>query len=399
MDREEQERMEQEERLARKKELREAQMKRKKQEEQIMIGGGIILLAVIALVIVLAVRSCNQKKDPDSKENPKKTETTLESDSQSESADPSSEQESDAQESQSEAAASEDSTEGAENTEAETPGVVIPPADPNAETTAATEAPTEATEAATGANEPYPETNWDLTTLDATPVYFGYAPENRDPETHIPTDWAWYESQWGQFNVDWIQDTSQNIIYLTMDEGYPNEYTNTILDILSEKNVKACFFLTQMFLDGGEQSEQQIRRMIEDGHVLGNHTVTHRSMPSLSIEEQTAEITTINNNVRDRFGYELRLFRFPEGIYSSQCLGLVDNLGMKTCFWSYAYNDYSEEQPPVEESLQKAIDGLHPGAVYLLHANSSTNTAFLAQWIDEARARGFEFGIYPQTAN
>ena len=154
-----------------------------------------------------------------------------------------------------------------------------------------------------------------------------------------------------------------------------------------------------MFLDGGESSYAQIRRMIELGCVLGNHTCTHPAMPELSIEEQTEEIMGVHNIVKDEFDYDLKLFRFPQGKYSAQSLGLVDNLGYKTCFWSYAYNDYSDEQPPVQESYEKAVAALHPGAIYLLHANSSTNTAFLADWIDAARAAGFEFGVYPLTAN
>ncbi len=384
MDREERDRREIEERAARKKEQREAQMKKKKQEEQMMIGGGIILLAVLVLIIVLVARGCRSRKDPANPANTSETgqvsADSTEKDRDTETLQPETPQVSEEPDAASQSADTQPSGDPSGNTDAPQ----TPSSDPV----------TPATQAAD-----YPQTNWDLNTLDNTPVYFGYAEVNRDPVTHIPTDWAWYESKWGQFNVDWIQDTSQNIIYLTMDEGYPNEYTSTILDILAEKNVKACFFLTQMFLDGGEQSDAQIRRMINEGHVIGSHTVHHKSMPSLSIEEQTSEIVTVNNTIRERFGYEVKLFRFPEGVYSDRCLGLVDNLGLKTCFWSYAYNDYSEEQPPVEESLQKAIDALHPGAVYLLHANSSTNTAFLSRWIDAARAQGFEFGVYPLTAN
>ena len=388
MDREEQDRREIEERRARKKALHEAQMKKKKQEEQMMIGGGVILLAVLVLIIVLVARGCRSRKDPQNPAYQSQTETA-ETAQNTDSGDPVNPE---TQAPESPQASSDPETQ-------ENPQTL--PEEPSQEDTAPESSETPAATPVTPDTQAadYPQTNWDLNALDNTPVNFGYAVENRDPVTHIPTDWAWYESKWGQFNVDWIQDTSQNIIYLTMDEGFPNEYTTTILDILAEKNVKACFFITQMFLDGGEQSAQQIRRMINEGHVLGNHTVHHKNMPSLSIEEQTSEIVTVNQQLKDQFGIDCKLFRFPEGVYSDRSLGLVDNLGMKTCFWSYAYNDYSEEQPPVEESLQKAIDALHPGAVYLLHANSSTNTAFLARWIDAARAQGFEFGVYPLTAN
>ena len=243
--------------------------------------------------------------------------------------------------------------------------------------------------------EETPDMQWDLWSLPTDTIPYGYVRENRD-ESNVPTDMFWYESQWGRFNVDWIQDTSQNVIYLTMDDGFANDTTAQILDTLKEKDVKAVFFLTKNFVDG---MPEIVQRMIDEGHQIGNHTCTHPRMPEISIEEQTAEITGLQDQMRDQFGYEMKYFRFPEGAFSEQSLGLVNNLGLKAVFWSYAYNDYSEEQPPVWESLQKALGELHPGAVYLLHASSSTNAAFLADFIDECRNRGFEFGVYPDTPN
>ncbi len=236
---------------------------------------------------------------------------------------------------------------------------------------------------------------WDLDALPNDLIPYGYVRENRN-EANVPTDMFWYESQWGQYNVDWIQDTQQNVIYLTMDDGFPNETTAVILDILKEKDVKAVFFLTKQFVDG---MPEIVQRMIDEGHQIGNHTCNHPTMPDISVEEQTAEIMDLQDQLREQFGYEMKYFRFPEGAFSERSLGLVDNLGLKTVFWSYAYNDYSEEQPPVEESFQLAVSELHPGAIYLLHANSSTNAAFLADWIDTCRSMGFEFGEYPDAAN
>ena len=239
------------------------------------------------------------------------------------------------------------------------------------------------------------DTTWNLDDLDNEPVNFGYAQANRD-ENNVPTDWEWYESKWGQFNVDWIQDTSKKIIYLTMDEGFENDTTAGILDVLKEKGVKATFFLTKYFTD---EMPEMIQRMIDEGHQLGNHTCTHPNMPNLSIEEQTDQVMTLQNMIKDQFGYDMKYFRYPEGVYSNQSLGLINNLGLKVVFWSYAYNDYSDEQPPVDESLAKAVDAVHPGAIYLLHASSTTNAAFLADFIDQCRDRGYEFGIYPDSAN
>ncbi len=233
---------------------------------------------------------------------------------------------------------------------------------------------------------------WDLESLDNEAVSFGYSNDNRD-ENNIPTDWAWYESKWGQFDVDWIQDTSDRTIYLTMDEGFGNDNTIKILDTLAEKGVPATFFLTKYFAD---ERPELVQRMLDEGHQLGNHTCTHPNMPSIGVESETDQIMTLHNQIKDQFGYEMKLFRFPEGVYSNQSLGLVNNLGYKAVFWTYAYVDYNEDdQPPVDESLQKALAGLHNGAIFLLHASSDTNTAMLADFIDGARARGFEFGSYP----
>ena len=365
---------EQQEIIERRKAMRaqRAAQKKKQQQQSMMILGGFLIIVILLLVVILA-KSCRKSEPADSTpkaesraETDVSTPLVLDSDEQAEEQVPADSQASEGPQEE-EASAEPIEAESSEESSQEEEGPI-------------------------GAS-----TTWDLDTLDTTEYSFGYT-SARD-ENNVPSDWAYYERLWGEFNVDWIQDTDQNIIYLTMDEGYPNDTTNAILDVLEEKNVKATFFLTKMFLDGGEQNNQQIQRMLDLGCVLGNHSCTHPDMPSLSIADQTAEIMGVDEIVKERFNYDLKLFRFPEGRYSAQSLGLVDNLGYKTVFWSYAYNDYSDNQPPVQESYEKAVAALHPGAVYLLHANSTTNAAFLADWIDAARDAGFEFGVYPLKAN
>jgi len=233
---------------------------------------------------------------------------------------------------------------------------------------------------------------WDVAALDPTSYNFGYSKANRD-ERNIPTDWKYYEDRWGEFDVDWIGDTSQNIIYLTMDEGFGNDTTIPILNTLEEKGVPVTFFITKYFAD---ERPDLVQAILDHGHQIGNHSCTHPDMTSLSVEEQTAQVMTLNNQIKEQFGYEMKAFRYPMGIYSAQSLGLINNLGFKVTFWSYAYGDYdNDHQPDVGESLQAALDAVHPGAIYLLHASSTTNAAMLADFIDGVRARGFEFGVYP----
>ena len=237
-----------------------------------------------------------------------------------------------------------------------------------------------------------PATQFDLSTLDNTEEPFGYSTQNLD-ENNIPTDWKWYYNQWGQFNAMWIGDTTQKVVYLTMDEGFANDLTSTELDILKEKNVKCTFMLTKDFVDG---KPDLVQRMIDEGHLLGDHTCTHPKMPEQSIDDQTNEIMGVYNEVYQNYGYQIKLFRFPYGDFSAQSLGLANNLGFKVVFWTYAYNDYdTNNQPDVATSLQQAVDRVHPGAIYLLHANSTTNCALLGDFIDQIRAKGYEFALIP----
>lgn len=243
--------------------------------------------------------------------------------------------------------------------------------------------------------------NWDLATLPNDKTPYGNKQDDVTKDG-IPTGIFWYTSKWGKYNVDFISDIGikcnngeavEKIIYLTMDCGFDNEETGPILDILKEKNVKATFFVTSMFYDA---RPDLIKRMIDEGHRIGSHTINHPDMPTLSIEKQEEEIMDVVNKLKKDYNYDCRLFRFPEGSFSDRSLALVENLGLKSVFWSFAYNDYSQNQPDVASSLEYAVKYVHPGAIYLLHASSSTNRAFLADWIDAVREKGYEFGgVYP----
>lgn len=267
------------------------------------------------------------------------------------------------------------------------------PAQTEAPTAAASEPPTEAPTAA-----PVVEPgNWDLSALPNDKTPYGNNPDDRI-ECGIPSGILWYQNKWGQFNVDFISQkgidykdgkTTEKVVYLTMDCGFDSPHYEPILDILKEKKVKATFFVTSMFYDA---RPDLVERMIKEGHNVGSHSINHKDMTTLSIEEQKTEIMDVVNRLKKDFNYTCTMFRFPEGVFSDQCLGVVNNLGLKAVFWSYAYNDFASEQPPVKESLDKAVKYLHPGAIYLLHASSSTNRAFLGDWIDAARNAGYVFG-------
>lgn len=201
------------------------------------------------------------------------------------------------------------------------------------------------------------------------------------------------QEKYKNYNVDFIKE-NENKIYLTFDEGYENGYTPQILDTLKEKNIKATFFVTMGYV---KSQPELVQRMINEGHVIGNHSTSHpeKGMPSLSLAQQKADIMELHNYVKDKFGYEMYLFRYPAGIYSEQSLALVDSIGYRSVFWSFAYADWDpNKQPNEDESLEKLTSKLHPGAIYLLHAVSKTNTNNLSKFIENAQSRGYEFAEY-----
>lgn len=230
----------------------------------------------------------------------------------------------------------------------------------------------------------------DLNGLDTTSQDWGQG-SNVD-EKNRPTGALLAQEQYGAYNALFIGEDSQTI-YLTFDEGYEYGCTESILDTLKEKGVKAVFFVTEPY---AKSEPELVKRMIEEGHVVGNHSVTHPSagLPSLSVEKQQNEVLENHQYIKDNFGYDMHLFRYPAGKFSKQSLAIVNNCNYKSVFWSFAYLDYDvNNQPDQTESLKKMVDKLHPGAVYLLHAESKTNAAVLGSFIDQAKAKGYDFGV------
>lgn len=229
----------------------------------------------------------------------------------------------------------------------------------------------------------------DISTLSNN-IFSGIADYKDRDASNVPNGCYYLEKLYSKYNALFLEDTSKKVIYLTMDEGYEAGFTPQILQTLREKNVQATFFVTKEFYDS---NPKYIQQMIDDGHTVGNHTCNHPNMPTKTLEQQTNEIMTLHNIIKEQFGYEMKLFRFPEGSTSEQSLALAESLGYKSVFWSFHYLDYnSDDQKDPAETLKLCMDSIHPGAIYLLHAKSATNTQILGQWIDAVRAAGYEFG-------
>lgn len=191
-----------------------------------------------------------------------------------------------------------------------------------------------------------------------------------------------------KYNAYFIADTTQNTIYLTFDCGYENGNTEPILDALKKHDVKATFFVVGNFL---ETSPEIVKRMIAEGHTVGNHTYHHLDMSSISsMDAFKKETQDVENLFEQITGTTItKFYRPPQGKYNIENLKMAQELGYHTFFWSLAYVDwYQDKQPTKDEAFGKLLKRIHPGAIVLLHSTSSTN----AQILDELLTKWEEMG-------
>ena len=192
-----------------------------------------------------------------------------------------------------------------------------------------------------------------------------------------------------EYNGIAMGNNEKKYIYLTFDQGYEAGYTSKILETLKNNEVKATFFITAHYIN---TQEDLVRQMIDEGHIIGNHTVNHKSMPDLSEDELKKEIMDLHQVIYQKFNYEMKYMRPPKGEFSERTLDLTDSLGYKTVMWSFAYEDWNEDKQPDEEKAnEKILNNLHNGEIMLLHGNSKTNTNILDSIIKKAKNMGYEF--------
>lgn len=190
------------------------------------------------------------------------------------------------------------------------------------------------------------------------------------------------------YNAFYAASTEEKVIYLTFDAGYENGNTPAILDALKKHSVPATFFVVGNFIS---TSPDLIKRMVAEGHTVGNHTYTHPNMSKISTQETfEKELSQVEDLYREITGQEMtRYYRPPQGIYSKTNLQMANDMGYRTFFWSLAYVDwYQDNQPTKEQAFEKLLKRIHPGAIVLLHSTSSTN----AQILDELLTRWEEMG-------
>ena len=192
-----------------------------------------------------------------------------------------------------------------------------------------------------------------------------------------------------KYNGMALGNKDKKYIYLTFDLGYEAGYTSKILDALKQNNVKGTFFVTAHYVN---TASDLVKRMIDEGHIVGNHTVNHKSMPSLSDDELTTEVMKLHQVIYKKYNYEMKYMRPPKGEFSERTLSLCEKLGYKTVMWSFAYVDWEEnKQPSEEEAMQKIIPNLHNGEIMLSHATSKTNADIMDKMIKRVQEEGYEF--------
>ena len=198
-------------------------------------------------------------------------------------------------------------------------------------------------------------------------------------------------AQLARYDAAYLGDTGRKVLYLTFDAGYENGCTAKILDVLKKQEVPAAFFLVGNYI---EKNADLVRRMVAEGHTVGNHTMHHYDMSKLT--EPAAfqkELTALEKLYEETVGQPMeKFYRPPQGTYSQENLALAKEMGYKTVFWSLAYVDWNNDQQPTrEQAFAKLLPRVHDGAVVLLHSTSETNAAILDELLTKWKAMGYEF--------
>lgn len=202
---------------------------------------------------------------------------------------------------------------------------------------------------------------------------------------------AFSMSEYHAFYRDETAETVDNVIYMTIDCGYGSKNTEIMLDTFKKHDVKVMFFVTKFFI---EANPDYVRRMVEEGHLVGNHSVSHADLTALTAEEIYEEIIGCEEAFFQVTGKQMDLyFRPPEGAYSKRTLQLTSDLGYKTIFWSIAYNDYDKSNQPGKAFVIDHFNTYHHnGAIPLMHNDSDSNMEAMDEVLTLLKELGYRFG-------
>ena len=194
-----------------------------------------------------------------------------------------------------------------------------------------------------------------------------------------------------KFDAYYMEDTQEKKIYLTFDCGYESGNTEMILNALKKHKAPATFFVVGNFL---KSEPKLIQRMVEEGHIVGNHTWSHPDMTKIcTLDAFSKELSQVEELYKETTGKDMvKFYRPPQGKYSEENLKMAQELGYKTFFWSLAYVDWQQDQQPSkEEAFDKLLGRIHPGAIVLLHNTSSTNGQIMDELLKKWEDMGYTF--------
>ncbi len=194
-----------------------------------------------------------------------------------------------------------------------------------------------------------------------------------------------------KYNAYYVKNTEEKVVYLTFDAGYENGNTAAILDALKKHQAPATFFLVGNYI---ETSPDLVKRMVEEGHIVGNHTSHHPDMAKISEKDAfEKELSDLEALFEQATGQPMtKFYRPPQGKYSEANLQMAKDMGYSTFFWSLAYVDwYENDQPSKEEAFEKLLGRIHPGAIVLLHSTSKTNGEILDELLTKWEEMGYRF--------
>lgn len=239
--------------------------------------------------------------------------------------------------------------------------------------------------ACSGESAPVMSSNSDYSSLDAKGSGWGFVRKKGAPPETALSQTSLLERYGGIF----IDHNGGKSLYLTFDEGYENGCTASILDTLAKTQTPAAFFVTGPYL---EKQTDLVKRMIDEGHIVGNHTVNHLNLPNQPAETVKSEITELNAHCEELYGYTMKYMRPPEGEFSERTLAITHDLGLTTVMWSFAYKDWDiNAQQGAQHAYESVVPYLHDGAVLLLHAVSTDNASALENIINTAKENGYTF--------
>ncbi|RKL66150.1 delta-lactam-biosynthetic de-N-acetylase [Salipaludibacillus neizhouensis] len=210
--------------------------------------------------------------------------------------------------------------------------------------------------------------------------------KNNEPASTEP----YFQELLEKYGGFYLGDTTQKELFITFDNGYENGYTSDILDILKEKEVPAAFFVTGHYMN---EEPELINRMVDEGHIVGNHSNHHPSLPSISEERLERELNYIKDFYKEITGQEDMIYlRPPRGTFSEWTLAKTQEMGYTNVFWSFAYVDWETgNQKGADYAYDKIMSRIHPGSVLLLHSVSSDNAGALSRVIDDLKEEGYTF--------